>query len=227
MENKAIISKIDKTVINFINKIIETQKNDHDIKLFTDILNGNRFQSKYQMFKLQISSSRRLDRKIFEEECLPEVFYNEFSIQIRLSYNSIHLMATIFHNKNDTTEGISYALNDDVNSGLGDETWLLPNENNVNQLETDGRNTNLFFDDIYQLLEQNREITFNSTLEPSKQQLMISEQFDELMESATDEQINWTMSNELETEEKINVLKNLSSERKLNILENFEKENIF
>lgn len=222
MENIAIISKIDKTVITFINKIIETQKDDHDIKLFTDILNGNQFRSKYQMFKLQIGSSRRLDIKIFEEESLPEVFYNEFTIQIRLSSNSIHLMATIFHNNNDTTEVISYSLDDDLNSALDDETWLLPNENHVNQLETDGRNTNLFFDDIYQLLKQNREITFNSTLEPSKQQLMIREQFNELMESATDDQINWTMNNELESEEKIRILQNLSTDRKSNILENFK-----
>ena len=68
MENIAIKTKLDTEILNFITKIIEPHKDDHDIKMFNDILNGKRFQSTYPIFKLRIGSARRLNRKIFEEE---------------------------------------------------------------------------------------------------------------------------------------------------------------
>lgn len=219
MKNIAIKTKLDAEILNFITKITEPHKDDHDIKMFNDILNGKRFQSTYPIFKLRIGSARRLNRKIFEEENLPEVFYNEFKVQIRISSTSVHLMATIFHNEHDKTEGISYTIDETINSGIDEETWVLP-EGNA------GRKSELFFEEILQLLKLNREIKFNSVIEPSEQNLKIHKQFNELMESVTNEQINWITSNELEPDEKITILQNLSIERKLNILENFENENI-
>ncbi len=218
MTTPPIINKIDKSIMAFVNLMIEPYKSDRDIKLFNDILNGKQFQNKYPMFKLRLGSARRLDRKIFEQENLPEVFYNEFIIQINISSNSIHLMATIFHNEHDRTEGFSYHVDDEIDSEVAEETWVLPEGNH-------GRKPEHFFDETYQLLKLNREIALISTMEPSEQQLEIHKQFDELMESATDVQINWTLNNELESEEKIRILQNLSTERKLNILENFENEN--
>jgi len=61
-------------------------------------------------------------------------------------------------------------------------------------------------------------------LEPSEEVYEIKKRFDELMESAADEEINWAISNELETEEKIRVLQNLSPDRKLQIIQNLTNE---
>jgi hypothetical protein len=69
-------------------------------------------------------------------------------------------------------------------------------------------------------------MTTSCEMEPSEEVYEIKKRFDDLMESVTNEQINWITSNELEPDEKITILQNLSTERKLNILENFENENI-
>lgn len=51
----------------------------------------------------------------------------------------------------------------------------------------------------------------------------IIKQFNELMLTATEGEIEWAFCNELEIDEKIEVLQNLSTERKLQIIENLKK----
>ena len=52
----------------------------------------------------------------------------------------------------------------------------------------------------------------------------IIKRFNELMLSAPDDEIDWALSNELETEEKIKVLQKLSTDRKLQIINNLTNE---
>jgi hypothetical protein len=226
MENTALIKRIEEPIQKFLNQLTESFQNDHDIIMFYEILNGTRFQEGNALFKLGIGSARRLNKKIFDEP-IPSLFYNEFTVQIRLTAKSFHMMATLFSNEENKTEGFSYTINETINSGMADETWVLFNQDHKDSaLEINGRNPELLFEDIYKLMQLNREIRISSELEPTEETMKIHKQFNELMLSAADDEIDWALSNELETEEKIRVLQNLSTDRKLSIIQNLTNENI-
>jgi hypothetical protein len=134
-------------------------------------------------------------------------------------------MATIFHNENNQTEGMSYTIDSTINSGIPEETWVLPEGDHIdNQTEIDGRKPEIFLEEICQLHKLNQEMTISCELNPSEEVYEIKKHFDELMESAADEEIDWAISNELETEEKIRVLQNLSPDRKLSIIQNLTNQ---
>jgi hypothetical protein len=217
MENKAIITRIDKTILSFINGITEPYKNDHDLKTFHEILNGTRFTEGRTVFKLRIGSKRRLNYKMLDEPMLL-LPYNEFKIQVRITSRSLNLMLSLFQNEVDKIEGFSYYIDDETDSEIAEETWVLPEGNN-------GRRHALLFAEILQLHKLNREMTVISELEPTQEVMDIHKRFDELMQSAEDDEIDWALSNELETEEKIRVLQNLSPDRKLQILNNLKNGN--
>lgn len=217
----------------FVNQLTEPYKDSDDIKMFYDILNGKRFPEGTVCLKLKIGSSKRL--KMYygkniasnREERLDSLINNEFKIQARITSKSFHLMATIFHNENNQTEGLSYNLDSTINSGVPEETWVLPEGDNINnQTEIDGRKSEIFLEEICQLHKLDRGMRTSCELEPSEEVYEIKKRFDELMESAADEEIDWAISNELATEEKIRVLQNLSPDRKLQILQNLTNENI-
>ena len=212
--------------------MIEPYKDSHDMVLFRDILNGERFPEGNVYFILRIGSSRRLkmyngkNTTTNKVERLDRLPYNEFKIQVRITSKSFHLMATIFHNENNQTEGISYNIDSTINSGIPDETWVLPEGDYIhNQTEIDGRKPEIFFEEICKLHKLDRGIKTSSELEPTEEVYEIKKRFNELMRSATDQAINWAISNELETEEKIRVLQNLSTDRKLQIIQNLTNEN--
>jgi len=223
MENNAIINRIDESILAFVDQITEPYKNDHDMKMFYDILTENRFQDGKVSFKLRIGSARRLqmtyDNKLESDklERLGSLPYNEFKIQIRLTSKVFHLMVTLFHNEQNKTEGFSYHVDDSTDSDVAEETWVLPEGN-------DGRRPELLFNEVCTLHKLNREMRIISELEPTQEVYEINRRFDKLMESSSEEQINWALSNELETDEKIRVLKNLGVDRKSQIIENLTGE---
>lgn len=225
MVNTPIISKVDKTIMAFVKQMTEPYKDGDDIKMFYEILNGNRFPEGNVLLKYKVGSRRRFNYNMFDEPMAP-LFYNEFIVQIRLTAKSFHFMATIFHNENNQTEGFSYNVDSTINSGVPEETWVLPEGDNINnQTEIDGRKSEIFLEEICQLHKLDRGMRTSCELEPSEEVYEIKKRFDELMESAADEEIDWAISNELETEEKIRVLQNLSPDRKLQIIQNLTNEN--
>ena len=225
METSPIINKIDNRIMAFVKQMTEPYKDGDDITMFYEILNGKRFPKGNVQLKYKVGSKRRFNFNMFDEP-KATIFYNEFIVQIRLTSQSFHLMATIFHNDNNTTEGLSYTIDSNINSGVPEETWVLPNEDTIdNQKEIDGRKPELFFAEICQLHKLNRDMKIISVLEPTEEVLEIQKRFDELMLSAADEDINWALSNELEPQEKIRVLQNLSTDRKLQILNNLKNGN--
>ena len=232
METSPIINKIDKRIMAFVNQMIEPYKDSHDMIMFCDILNGERFPEGNVYFILKIGSSRRLkmynDKNITINtvEKLDSLSYNEFKIQVRITSKSFHLMATIFHNENNQTEGMSYHIDSTINSGIPDETWVVPEGDYIhNQTEIDGRKPEIFFEEICKLHKLDRGIKTSSELEPTEEVYEIKKRFDKLMLSAADEEIDWAISNELEIEEKIRILQNLSPDRKLQIIQNLTNEN--
>ena len=226
METSQIINKIDKRIMAFVNQMTEPYKDSDDIIMFYEILNGKRFPEGNVPLKYKVGSKRRFNYDMFDEP-KATLFYNEFIVQIRLTAKSFHFMATMFHHENNQTEGFSYNIDSKNDSGAPDETWVLPEGDRIdNQTEIDGRKPEIFLEEICQLHKLDREMTTSCELEPSEEVYEIKKRFDALMESVTNEQINWITSNELEPDEKITILQNLSTERKLNILENFENENI-
>jgi hypothetical protein len=226
METSPIINKIDKRIMAFVNQMTEPYKDGDDIIMLYEILNGKRFPEGNVLLKYKVGSKRRFNYDMFDER-KATLFYNEFIVQIRLTATSFHFMATMFHHKNNQTEGFSYNIDSKIDSGVPDETWVLPEGDRIdNQTEIDGRKPEIFLEEICQLHKLDREMTTSCEMEPSEEVYEIKKRFDDLMESVTNEQINWITSNELEPDEKITILQNLSTERKLNILENFENENI-
>ena len=226
METSPIINKVDKTIMAFVNQMTEPYKDGDDIIMFYEILNGKRFPEGNVQLKYKVGSKRRFNFNMFDEP-KAKVFHNEFIVQIRLTAQSFYFMATMFHDENNQTEGMSYNVDATINSGIPEGTWVLPEGDHIdNQTEIDGRKPEIFLEEICQLHKLHREMTTSCELEPSEEVYEIKKRFDDLMESVTNEQINWITSNELEPDEKITILQNLSIERKLNILENFENENI-
>jgi hypothetical protein len=224
METSPIINKIDKRIMAFVNQMTKPYKDGDDIIMFYEILNGNRFSEGNVLLKYKVGSRRRFNFNMFDEP-KATLFYNEFIVQIKLTSKSFHLMATIFHNENNQTEGMSYTIDSTINSGIPEETWVLPEGDHIdNQTEIDGRKPEIFLEEICQLHKLNREMTISCELNPSEEVYEIKKHFDELMESAADEEIDWAISNELETEEKIRVLQNLSPDRKLSIIQNLTNQ---
>lgn len=220
MESKSLIKKLDKTILAFVNKITEVEMNKHDQKMFYETLNGTYYSEGYVLLKYKIGSKRRMNFKIIDKP-LESAPYNEFIFQIRISANSFHLMATIFHNEKNQTEGMSYSIEGKIDSGLPEETWVLPNEDNINnQVHINGRNPKVFLEDIINLLTKNYGISTSFEMQPTKEVYEIRKQFDNLMISASIKEIDWAISNELEKDEKIRVLQNLNPDRKLQIIQN-------
>lgn len=225
METSQIINKIDKRIMAFVNQMTEPYKDSDDIIMFYEILNGKRFPEGNVPLKYKVGSKRRFNYDMFDEP-KATLFYNEFIVKIRLTAKSFHFMATMFHHENNQTEGFSYNIDSKIDSGAPDETWVLPEGDRIdNQTEIDGRKPEIFLEEICQLHKLNREMRTSCELEPSEEVYEIKKRFDELMESAADEEIDWAISNELEIEEKITVLENLSPDRKLQILNNFKNGN--
>jgi len=224
METSPIINKIDKRIMAFVNQMTEPYKDGDDIMMFYEILNGKRFPEGNVQLKYTVGSKRRFNFNMFDEP-KATIFYNEFIVQIRLTAKSFYFMATMFHDENNQTEGMSYNVDATINSGIPEETWVLPEGDDINnQTEIDGRKPEIFLEEICQLHKLDRGMRTSCELEPSEEVYEIKKRFDELMESAADEEINWAISNELETEEKIRVLQNLSPDRKLQIIQNLTNE---
>lgn len=217
MKTKAIINRIDKSILAFINQLTEPYKDEYDVKMFYKILKGEQIQEGRHVFKIRIGSIRRLDHKLLNEE-LPPLPYNEFKLQIRLTSTVFHLMLTLFHNEENKTEGFSYHLDDTLDTGVVDETWVLPEGNH-------GRKPQLLFDEVLLLHKLNREMRITSELEPTQEIFEINQRFEKLMETATEADINWAITNELEIDEKIRILQYLNPDRKLQILNNINNGN--
>ncbi len=233
MQTTPIINKIDKGIMAFVNQMTEPYKDSDDMKMFYDILHGKRFPEGTVCLKLRIGSSKRLKMYYGKniasniEERLDSLINNEFKIHARITSKSFHLMATIFHNENNQIEGMRYNIDSTINSGMPSQTWVVPEGDYIyNPNEINGRKLEIFFGEICKLHKLDCGVRTNSELESSKEVQEIKKRFDELMKSSADEEIDWAISNELETEEKISVLQNLSSDRKLQILQNLTNENI-
>lgn len=217
MKVNPIINRIDKSILAFINQITEQYKNEYDVQMFYKILRGEQFQEGRIVFKMRIGSIRRLEYKLLNEE-LPKVHYNEFKLQIRLTSTVFHLMLTLFHNEENKTEGFSYHVDDTLDTGVADETWVLPEGN-------DGRKPQGLFDEVLLLHKLNREMRITSELEPTQEVFEINRRFDQLLETATESDINWALNNELEIDEKIRILQYLNPDRKLQIINNLTHGN--
>ena len=217
MKTNPIINKLDKRLITFINQLTEPYKNEYDVQMFFKILKGEQIQEGRLVYKMRIGSKRRLD---FETMCehLCELPYNEFKVQFRLSSNVFHMMLTLFHNDKNMTEGISYHVDEMMDTGLHENTRVFPNE-------SEGRKTQLLFDEVLLLHKLNRDMRISSELEPTQEIFEIHYKFDKLMETASESEINWAIANELEMEEKLRILKFLNPDRKLQIIKNLEDGN--
>lgn len=210
-----IINKIPAIMQERLDQILAPWKNEHDIKMLYDILNGGLFQNGNVTLTIKLGSSRRINYKLLDPEPEP-VFYNEFKVLVRVTGSSFHFMATIFHNEGNKTEGFSYFVNLQEASELVDETWMLPEGYN-------GRATKFFFAEITKLLELNREIRIESTINPSESTIEKNETFNKLIAAASETEIDYLLCNELGIEEKIMILSNLDTERKQQMISNLKK----
>jgi hypothetical protein len=158
MNYNSLIKRIDKILLSFINTLTANWKDDHDIQLLYNLLEGKLENFKNTMLTVKIGSDKRINHKILNET-INTNFYNEFMVQIRANSTSFHVMATIFHSNQLEPEGISYYLDSTTNSGLATHSHLL-------LTETEGRNTQDFFSEILLLQKLNREIRIESIINP-------------------------------------------------------------
>ena len=217
MTNQPIINRIDKQILSFITTLLKPHEGGHDIEVFYQILNGERFNVGNVSLILKLGSSRRLDIKKFLRPIqsptqFEPLFYNEFKVEINVTSETLSLSAILFHNEENKTEGFHYMFNNDE-SDLSDGTWVLPEGNY-------GRPLPKFFDDIYLLNKLNRELRVEGMLCPSLKNIEINNRLDELLESASSEQLNGFIANFLENDEKIRIIQYLSTEKKIQLLDN-------
>jgi hypothetical protein len=158
MNTNSLIERIDKILLSFINTLTANWKDDHDIQLLYNLLEGKLENYKNSMLTVKIGSDKRINHKILNET-INTNFYNEFIVQIRANSTSFHLMAAIFHSNQLEPEGISYYLDATTNSELASRSHLLLKENQ-------GRDTQDFLNEIILLQKLNREIRIESIINP-------------------------------------------------------------
>ena len=214
MENTALINRIDKSVLNLLDQLTEPYKDQHDIKVFKGVLSRSASPDEKTTFKLRIGSKRRLSTQA-PNETVPELFYNEFKVQISVSAHSFHMNTFLFHNDTNSTEGLNYHVDKESNSGMAEDTWVLPEGQN-------GRKPIQLFNEIIQLFKLNREMAVISELHPSQEVIRINKRFEKFIRTASEQEINWALNHELEQSEKVRVLQFLAAERKLQILSNLK-----
>lgn len=156
MNNEAIINLIDPSVLEFINRLTEPWKDDQDLQMFYEIFKGYRFQDGKLLFSLRIGSDRRINR-LPKDENVPTLFYDEFNVHIRITSKWLYLRAAVFHNTVSRTEAFLYCFKLDREPELPEETFIFPGGNR--------RKPELFFDEIYLLRKQNREMRMYSKVE--------------------------------------------------------------
>lgn len=194
-----IINRIDKRILSFINKLLKPYESGHDIIVFYQILNGQRFEVGNVTFELNVGSARRLDVKKYPtQNQTPQqfeaLFYNEFKVQMWLTAETFYLTIMLFHNEENITEGFHYHFNHNE-SEFDNETWVLP-EGNL------GRSPEKLFEDIYLLNKLNRELRVDSCLKPSLKAIEVNQQLDNILNSASNEQLNTFVNKMLSNERK-------------------------
>jgi len=151
MSEKSIIWKIDRNLLVFITKITEPWRNEYDVQMMYAILNSTKEEDTKVEFRSRIGSNRRLNNKT-----LPyEVFFNEFTVQMKVSANSFELTAMLFHNTKNYFEEFRYVINPEINDGIPEANWIFPQESETSEPE-------MFFNEILLLLKQNRDIRIYS-----------------------------------------------------------------
>lgn len=150
-----IISKIDKALVVFLNKITGPWMLDHDVKMLYDILHSQDMEYEKFVIRTRIGSDRRLNNKT-----LPyEVFFNEFAIQIKVSADSFELCVVLYHNSKNYFEEFRYSIDTKLNNGAPESNWIFPQE-------AEGTEPNKFFEEILLLLKQNRDIRIYTEIIP-------------------------------------------------------------
>jgi hypothetical protein len=149
MKNLSIINSIDPSVLLFLKQLTEPWKNDHDVQMFFEILNGKSFEEGNVLFSLRIGSDRRING-LPKDEKTPALFYDEFNVHLRITSQWLRIRAALFHNTVNRTEVFLYNFKSDKNPEFPEQTLILPGGN--------GRKPEIFFNEIYLLLKQNREI---------------------------------------------------------------------
>lgn len=152
----SVSETMDKNILSFLTKVTAPWKDDHDLQVFYEILNGKRFENGKTLFKLKIGSGRRINPLVEKMKLLP-FSYNEFIIDIRLTSRMFHLVIKLFHNAENTIEEFKHNIYPLIELGV-------PKLNQIFSQEEISQETQLFLNEILLLLKLNREIRVYSEM---------------------------------------------------------------
>jgi len=147
MLNKPLNQQIDKGLMSFINQLTEPWKKDYDVMRFYSFLEGKETDSERIRLFVKIGSQWRLTGKT-----LPyQVFFNEFNVHMIVTDQAFQLRAVLYFNENKTWEEFEYIIHPKKNKGEAEMKWTF-------QQDKEGIDPKYFFEEIIQLLKQNRDI---------------------------------------------------------------------
>jgi hypothetical protein len=104
----ALYNVIDKSVLSFLNKVTEPWKEDEDLKLFFNILQGSNYNQDRLQFNLQIGSLRLMQPGWENAEVKP--FYSEFLFSAVIAGRAFYLSAFVLNNELGTKHEFEYVF---------------------------------------------------------------------------------------------------------------------
>lgn len=138
----ALYNVIDKSVLSFLNRVTEPWKEDEDLKLFFNILQGSNYNQDRLQFNLLIGSARLMKQDWENIKVKP--FYPEFLFNAVIAGKAFYLNAFVIDHESETKHEFEYVF--DLNKNVESLKGVSPALSN----------------EITHLIKLNRELRVNS-----------------------------------------------------------------